>query len=250
MSGTTTVMFENRIITASGDALWFQWSSRMAPVTKRVYSVGRDITNIRTNIRVNRERLQRYADLLERTQAELKGAIEELTRVSNTDQLTGLLNSHAFEARAHEELSRAERTGRPLAVAMIDIDHFKSVNDTHGHPTGDVVLREVSRRLDNSRRNHDILGRWGGEEPIILLPEATLDEARIAAERMTLAVSARPITVGSLGLPIRLSGGITAGSIAFDTTLRDVVEVADRALIQAKRNGRDRIEVEPLPALS
>jgi len=246
MQGATTVLFEIRCLTAAGETRWIQWSSRMDPATQRVYAIGRDITNVR----IDQERLQRYADLLERTQQELKEAIEELTRVANTDQLTSLLNRHAFEARAHEELSRAERAGHPLAVAMLDIDHFKRVNDTHGHPTGDVVLREVARRLDAARRTHDVLGRWGGEEFIVLLPEATLDEARIAVERMTLAVSARPVIVGSLELPIRLSGGITAGSVAFDTTLHDVVELADAALLQAKRNGRDRIEVEPLPVLS
>jgi len=244
MGGTTTIMFENRIITASGEILWIQWSSRMDPVTQRVYSVGRDITNIR----VNRERLQRYADLLERTQAELKEAIGELTRVSNTDQLTGILNRRAFEARAHEELSRAERTGRPLAVAMMDIDHFKSVNDTHGHPTGDVVLREVARRLDNSRRNHDILGRWGGEEFIALFPDVSVDEARTAVERMTLSVAARPITVGSLSLPVRLSAGVSAQTVTPGTNLSQLLATADQALLRAKELGRDRVEVARPPA--
>lgn len=177
--GVTTVLFEIRCFTADGETRWFQWSSRADPKTGRIYASGRDVTNTH----IDSERLERYAELLERTQQELKAAIEELTRVSNTDPLTGLLNRRAFESRALEELGRAERAGRPIAVAMLDIDLFKSVNDSHGHPTGDVVLREVARRLDAARRHSDLVGRWGGEEFIALFPEITLEEARGAVER-------------------------------------------------------------------
>lgn len=239
--GMTTVLFENRCLTASGEVRWFQWNARLDSTTGRIYASGRDITNLH----VSQERLQRYADLLERTQVELKEAIEELTAVSNTDQLTGLLNRRAFEQRAAEEISRSQRAGSSIAIAIFDIDQFKVVNDTYGHPTGDVVLREVARRLDAARRHQDIVGRWGGEEFIALFPEATVADARLAAERLMLSVSARPVTVGSLQLPVHLSGGATADRVGVSTSLFDLVAAADIALLRAKENGRDRIETQP-----
>ncbi len=240
--GVTTVLFEIRCVTMDGDTRWFQWSSRADPETGRAYAAGRDVTSTH----VDTERLQRYADLLERTQQELKDAIEELTRVSNTDPLTGLLNRRAFEKRAMEELSRAERSGDSIAVAMLDIDHFKAVNDKYGHPMGDVVLREVARRLDAARRHSDIVGRWGGEEFVALFPETTLEESRAAAERLVLAVAARPITVGQQQIPIRLSGGVTAAAVTHGFGLLELVGAADRALLRAKKEGRDRIETEEM----
>ncbi len=242
LDGVTTALFESRIYTSNGELRWLQWSARANPELQRIYVSVRDVTNIH----IDSERLQRYAALLERTQIELKEAIEELTKVSSIDQLTGLLNRRAFEARAADELIRSQRSGRPVAVAMLDIDNFKVVNDTHGHPTGDIVLREVSRRLDASRRHQDLVGRWGGEEFIALFPETTLEEARIATERLALSVSARPIDVGTLHLPVRLSGGLTAGVASPETTLTDFVQIADGALLRAKDTGRDRIEAEPM----
>jgi len=241
LQGITTVNFEARCSTTAGEVRWFQFSARADLTRGRIHAIARDVTNSR----IDRERLQRYADLLERTQVELKEAIDELTKVSRIDQLTGLPNRRTFEARAIEELSRSERSGHPVAVAMLDIDHFKKVNDTHGHPTGDAVLREISRRLDASRRHQDLVARWGGEEFIALFPETTLDEALVPLERLALSVSARPIRVGSLEIPVRLSGGLTGGVPSPETEVKDLVQVADRALRRAKANGRDRIETEP-----
>lgn len=243
VDGVTTMLFENRCLTATGEIRWMQWNARTDTATGRIFASGRDVSNLH----VSQERLQRYADLLERTQVELKEAIEELVKVSNTDQLTGLLNRGAFEQRATEELSRSERSGSSIAMAMLDIDYFKAVNDTHGHPTGDVVLREVARRLDAARRSQDVVARWGGEEFIALFPEANLAEARTAAERLMLAVSARPITVGSLELSVHLSAGVTAGTVSPSTGFLDLVTSADDALLSAKQNGRDRLEYAQLP---
>ena len=148
--GSTTVLLEIREVTAAGEVRWFQWSARADPKHGRIYASGRDVTNQRGD----RERLQRYADLLERTQRELREALEELTRVAGIDQLTGLMNRRAFEARATDELSRGPRSQRPLGLVMLDIDHFKTINDSHGHPMGDVVLREVARRLEAARRQY------------------------------------------------------------------------------------------------
>ena len=236
--GGTTVMFEFRCVIASGEVRWFQWSARADLELGRMYISGRDVTNRR----IDAERLQRYADLLERTQRELKEAIEELTRVANTDQLTGLMNRRAFELRLAEELSRASRSGRPIAVAMFDVDRFKTINDTHGHPMGDIVLRELARRLDSARRPYDVLARWGGEEFIAIFPETSADNAKVAAERFALAVSARPMLLGRVPIDVRVSGGVVSADKPQDDDELDLVASADQALRAAKENGRDRIE--------
>jgi diguanylate cyclase (GGDEF)-like protein/PAS domain S-box-containing protein len=237
--GSTLVLFENRCTTASGEVRWFQWSARSDPSRDRTYASGRDVTNQRGD----RERLQRYADLLERTQRELKDALEELTRVANTDQLTGLMNRRAFEAKVADELSRSARAPRDVTLLMLDIDHFKAVNDTHGHPMGDVVLREVARRIETGRRQHDVVARWGGEEFVALLPDTSGASAKVVAERFALAVAARPIVLGSLAVEIRMSGGVVSRRGDLVATAQELLDAADRALLRAKENGRDRIEL-------
>jgi len=238
-NGSTTVLLEVRGVTASGEVRWFQWSARADPQRGRIYASGRDVTNQRGD----RERLQRYADLLERTQRELKEALEELTRVADTDQLTGLMNRRAFEARAGDELSRSSRFRRPVSLVMFDIDYFKAVNDEHGHPMGDVVLREVARRIETGRRQYDLVARWGGEEFIALLSDTSLADAQMIAERFALAVAARPILLGSIAVSIRVSGGIASTNGDELITFHELVDVADRALLKAKESGRDHIEV-------
>ncbi len=237
--GSTTVLLEIREVTAAGEVRWFQWSARADPKHGRIYASGRDVTNQRGD----RERLQRYADLLERTQRELREALEELTRVAGIDQLTGLMNRRAFEARATDELSRGPRSQRPLGLVMLDIDHFKTINDSHGHPMGDVVLREVARRLEAARRQYDVVGRWGGEEFIVLLPDSPLAEARAAAERFAVAVAARPILLGAVAVAVRISGGVASSAGQEGASFTEIVEMADRGLLRAKQNGRDRIEL-------
>jgi diguanylate cyclase (GGDEF)-like protein/PAS domain S-box-containing protein len=235
--GESTILFEVRSLTAGGETRWFQWSARADLSSGRVYASGRDVTSVH----IDHERLKRYADLLERTQTELKEALGELTRVANTDPLTGLLNRRAFETRSKDMLANSQLAD--LAFAIFDIDNFKAINDAHGHPTGDVVLREVARRIQSAARRNDVVARWGGEEFVALLPESTLGEARIAAERIAQSVSARPVVVGSLSLQMRLSGGVTVRDGSEIVDLLGLVKAADHALLQAKRNGRDRIEV-------
>jgi len=165
---------------------------------------------------------------------------------ATTDPLTGLLNRAAFEERALAELSRAGRTGRSLAVAMLDLDHFKSFNDRFGHLAGDAALTAVARAVARTVRGIDAAGRYGGEEFIVLLVEADAEAALRAVERIRAAVA-------SLGPPriplgVTVSAGIAIHDGAFErTSLESLVARADAALYAAKRAGRDRVILEPAP---
>jgi diguanylate cyclase (GGDEF)-like protein/PAS domain S-box-containing protein len=159
----------------------------------------------------------------------------ELQRLATHDSLTGLANRRLFEERLDEEMAGAVRHERPLAVAILDLDHFKAVNDAHGHPVGDQVLKDVAQRVSLGLRKGDLLARVGGEEFGLILSEVFEEGALAAAERARSAVADTPFPVaGSLTVSI---------GIALRGDLRDaatVYEHADRALYQAKREGRNR----------
>jgi diguanylate cyclase (GGDEF)-like protein len=162
-------------------------------------------------------------------------ANERLARLAMSDPLTGLANHRAFHSSLAVECERARRHGRPLALAMIDVDHFKRVNDMHGHLAGDHVLTEVGERLTASARAGDLVARVGGEEFAWLLPETDLEGARHAAERARAAMAARPFPeVG----PLTVSVGVAELSQAEGP--RELYRLADDALYWAKRTGRDR----------
>ena len=165
---------------------------------------------------------------------------------ATTDPLTGLLNRTAFEERALAELARAARTGRSLAVAMLDVDHFKTFNDRFGHLAGDAALTAVARAVARTVRGIDAAGRYGGEEFIVLLVEADAEAALHAVERIRGAVA-------SLGPPriplgVTVSAGIAIHQGRFErTSLESLVARADTALYAAKKAGRDRVVLEPAP---
>jgi diguanylate cyclase (GGDEF)-like protein len=165
---------------------------------------------------------------------------EALERLASIDGMTGLNNRRNFLELAESEWARFKRYGRPLALLMMDIDHFKSVNDTHGHDAGDEVIRSVADALQKHKRVSDIAGRLGGEEFALLLPEATLDSAVAAAERLRGLVEAWVITVEGHRIPVTISVGASA---VRDGTLgiEELIKQADVALYEAKRSGRNRV---------
>ncbi len=162
---------------------------------------------------------------------------------ATTDPLTGLANRAAFLERARLEVLRAERTGRPLAVVLLDLDHFKSVNDRHGHPAGDKVLAGAARAIAQTVRGIDLAARWGGEEFAVLLVEADESTAGGAVERIREAVAAaEPPRVAA---KITVSAGIAVHHGLFERgTVEGLLRRADEALYAAKRSGRDRAEFE------
>lgn len=169
-------------------------------------------------------------------------ARRSLVRLARVDGLTQVFRrdyaSQLFEA----EIQRAQRYQRPLSVLLLDIDHFKKINDSFGHDIGDQVLREASRRIRNSCRASDLVARWGGEEFILILPETNVDEAAKLAERVRTAVAGAPVTTKQGEIPCSASFGLVQLS-AWLANANRMLTAADRALYRAKNGGRNRIEV-------
>jgi diguanylate cyclase (GGDEF)-like protein/PAS domain S-box-containing protein len=168
-----------------------------------------------------------------------KQTTERLSRLATHDALTGVFNRRHLEDVVRSELERAHRYQRPLTVAMVDADHFKRINDTYGHQVGDEVLRAVSGRCQHMLRTNDVLGRYGGEEFIVVFPETTLDEARIVAERVRSAIAGSPVTIGEHALEVTVSIGLA--QLASGQEPSSLVASADAALYAAKQSGRNRV---------
>ena len=164
-----------------------------------------------------------------------------LAAAARTDAKTGLLNAGAWQREAAVEVTRAARAQTPLAVAIADIDHFKAVNDTHGHLAGDAVLAAVSAAMRDLLRDFDLCGRFGGEEFALLLPRTTAAQALEITERIRQGISQLAIPRdGTAAIRITISIGVAVPSQARHT-LDDLLAAADHALYQAKRSGRDRV---------
>jgi len=167
-----------------------------------------------------------------------------LHRVAVTDPLTGAYNREFLMQRLPQEIEAAIDRDRSLSLAMIDVDHFKAVNDQYGHGVGDVVLAEVARRLRSAIRAGDLLVRYGGEEFLAVLPKADAGRAWEVGERMRQRVCERAFDVGDgLALLLRVSVGIAQWRMG--ETMPDLIERADIALYDAKERGRNRVEVAP-----
>ena len=167
-----------------------------------------------------------------------------LHRVAVTDPLTGAYNREFLIARLPQEIEAALERDRNLSVAMVDVDHFKAVNDQYGHGVGDVVLAEVARRLRNAIRGGDLLVRYGGEEFLAVLPKADAGRAWEVGERMRQRVCERAFDIGDgIALLLRISVGIAQWRLG--EKMPDLIERADVALYGAKERGRNRVEVAP-----
>ena len=185
-------------------------------------------------------------------QAELLSAREALREQATKDSLTHLWNRSSIFDSLCRELSRAAREGTPVGVAMVDLDHFKSVNDSYGHFAGDAVLCEAARRMQNATRQYDSIGRYGGEEFLILLPGCDEQTSISQAERLRKQLASSGMTLNETSLCITASFGVTCALPGQAWTSEDLIRKADEALYIAKRRGRNRVEfltyaAEPLP---
>lgn len=164
----------------------------------------------------------------------------DLRALALTDPLTGLANRRHFEERGAAEIDIRRRTDRPLALLMIDIDHFKSINDSYGHPVGDEVLKAVASRCRSALRETDLIARLGGEEFAVLLPHTGQDEAMLIAERLRETIRCVPVMANNSIIEVRASlGGASADGTS--DTLETLLDRADAALYRAKKGGRDRV---------
>ena len=168
---------------------------------------------------------------------------EELSFRARHDSLTGLWNRGAIMDFMERELARSRRAGNSVGVLLLDIDHFKSVNDTHGHPAGDAVLQQMAQRLSAGIRAYDWAGRYGGEEFIVLLTNCTPEILSLCAERLREIVAAAPMQVPGMDLKITVSIGAALFSRESGEGSAEVLQLADSALYRAKQNGRNRVEV-------
>jgi len=157
------------------------------------------------------------------------------------DTLTNLFNRRHFEERLSAETQKAFESEGNLSMIMVDIDHFKKVNDTFGHDGGDKVLREIASLLKNSVRQHDTVARYGGEEFVLLLPGAPLDPTSVVAERIRRLVENTPFNMGQTQIRITISLGISNFPIHRMKSKEELVKMADLALYEAKKGGRNRV---------
>ncbi|MGH9503551.1 MAG: GGDEF domain-containing response regulator [Terriglobales bacterium] len=195
-----------------------------------------DVNELRARVRAGKRILELQGALL-RVQTELQFQ-------SAHDHLTGLWNRGAIAGLLHREAQRGVRTNEPLGVMMADVDHFKRINDSYGHQAGDAVLTEVARRMVASVRNYDYVGRYGGEEFLIVLGECTASDLTVTAERMRASVSGRPVETESGSIAVTVSVGLVASPARSAALVKpeDLLRAADMALYRAKEKGRNRVE--------
>ncbi|HEY1463939.1 MAG TPA: diguanylate cyclase [Terriglobales bacterium] len=194
-----------------------------------------DVDELRARVRSGTRILQLQDALLK--------AHEKLQFEAAHDGLTGIWNRRAILDLLKKEVERHHRSGQSLGIIMADVDHFKRINDSYGHPAGDTVLREVTERIARSLRSYDYVGRYGGEEFLVILPGCDSANLLISAERIRNSISTRPMETDSGELSITLSLGVVSVQANSVYDYETMLQAADTALYRAKGNGRDRVEI-------
>ncbi len=182
-----------------------------------------------------------------RLRREIKQAHKRIAEMSVKDELTGLYNRRYFKESVKQEVARSVRYGTDMVLCMLDLDHFKQVNDNYGHSAGDMVLAVMGRKLRKWTRESDIVCRFGGEEFVIILPHTDVKMAMIIGERMRQMMASHTFEFNSLQFQVTVSVGIAAFDESQETSSDDLIEMADQALYQAKETGRNKV-VEFIPA--
>jgi len=215
---------------------WFEMSFSAKPgcdeQDQRYICVSRDITEHKQLV----SELQQARDVAQAAQHALQIANEDLSRISITDPLTGIYNRRHFVKMADAERARVKRYKTKLSMLIFDIDHFKSINDNYGHPTGDSVLIEITQLVSSAIRQGDVLARWGGEEFVVLMPQCGMPEAQQLAEKLRALIAAHPFS------EVRtVTASLGAAEIKPDELLDDWLKRVDLALYAAKSGGRNRV---------
>jgi len=166
-----------------------------------------------------------------------------LIHKASYDMLTGLMNHGAILDQLNKELARSQREKKPVAVIVADLDHFKEINDTYGHQVGDSVLAEAARRMQSAIRCYDHLGRYGGEEFLIVLPGCSCADACRLANRVRNSIGFSPAQTSAGLVPFTISMGVASSWVLKNDSSSNIIHAADEALYVAKRNGRNRVEI-------
>ena len=177
---------------------------------------------------------------LKAQKAELEQALEQIRLLATQDELTGLFNRRHMSTLLTQEQLRARRSGEPLCIVLMDLDHFKRINDGHGHHAGDAVLKGFAHAGRQALRGTDVLARWGGEEFLLMLPGADADQAASVVERVRAQLAATSFDAAAPGLTVTFSAGLAR--VEPGQTLEQAVERADQAMYRAKTGGRNRTE--------
>lgn len=180
-------------------------------------------------------------DLLTRQRTELMQALHRISQLATRDELTGLPNRRAMLEHLATETARQARLKQPLVVALIDLDHFKLINDAHGHAGGDRVLRGFAHRVESELRGADVMARWGGEEFLLMLPDTSIESAQQCLERLRERLRLSPFDEVAPGLQLTFSAGVTGCLGQGD--IESAIERADQAMYRAKQAGRNRVAV-------
>ena len=166
---------------------------------------------------------------------------EEIYRMMITDGLTGIANRRKLDEALENEFLRAKRYGRPLSIAILDADHFKKVNDTHGHIVGDFVLKKLATLFQQNIRREELLGRYGGEEFVVVMPEVDSSGAFQLAEKLGKTVESTVFKSGEAELPITISVGVA--TLGAEESVKAFIDTADQALYKSKEDGRNRVTI-------
>ena len=175
-------------------------------------------------------------------QRELVAGRAQIEKLAAQDFLTGLLNRRIIMERLTQELARSRRESYPVGVIMMDLDHFKQINDTYGHSQGDLVLQEVAKRLTETVRPYDSVGRYGGEEFLLLVSHCGVEKTVATAGRLQYSISAMPISLAGRQIHVTASFGVSSTEMGESGETTALVDAADRALYRAKEAGRNRVE--------
>jgi diguanylate cyclase (GGDEF)-like protein len=194
---------------------------------------GERVVSLQSEVESDREEIRRFA-------AELAMTNRRLQDAALLDPLTGIPNRRYAMDRIQQEWAAAERGARPLACMLIDVDHFKRINDTHGHDVGDLVLQRVADTLKHGARTHDVICRIGGEEFLVICPDTDASAAGQCAERLRQAVGAMRIALGSTTLTLTISIGVAAMDAGMSSP-DSMIKASDQAVYAAKQAGRNRI---------
>jgi diguanylate cyclase (GGDEF)-like protein/PAS domain S-box-containing protein len=214
-AGAEGIGFENRYLAKDGSWHWLHWSAALAPDESLIYARATDVTE------------------LKRIESERENLLTEVAALARSDALTGLPNRRVLDEQLPREMARARRTESELCLAILDLDHFKAYNDTHGHLAGDVMLRDCAMAWDSELRGADTIVRYGGEEFLVVLPDCAFDRAAEMVERLRAATPGEQTC----------SAGLACWDFA--ELAVDLVGRADSALYRAKAAGRDRLVQAP-----